>query len=116
MRLLVRIVVLVFILGPLCMTIVATAYQVLLPDCVEPDQRGITNGINVLLAFVAGMALLLLAFRLWEQQPAVIFHDDPQLRQMTRDRARNDTQRKQRSERGSSRNEQHSARDQFRNA
>jgi MFS family permease len=69
----IEMVVAIFILGPLCMTIVATAYQVLLPDCVEPEQRGITNGINVLLAFVAGMILLLLAFRLWEQQPAVVF-------------------------------------------
>jgi Na+/melibiose symporter-like transporter len=69
----VELVVAVFILGPLCMTIVATAYQVLLPDCVEPEQRGITNGINVLLAFVAGMILLLLAFQLWQQQPVVVF-------------------------------------------
>ncbi|MBM2809538.1 MAG: MFS/sugar transport protein [Chloroflexi bacterium] len=66
-------VVLIFILGPLFLGLAVTAYQVLLPDCVVPEQRGLANGVNVFMGFVGGIGLLLVAFRVWESQPGIVF-------------------------------------------
>lgn len=66
-------VVLIFLLGPLCLGVAVTAYEVLLPDAVVPEQRGTANGINRALGFASGMGLLVVAFQTWEQQPAIVF-------------------------------------------
>ncbi|MBI2887763.1 MAG: MFS transporter [Chloroflexi bacterium] len=67
------IVVLVFILGPLFLGLAVTSYEVLLPDCVVPEQRGTVNGANRAFAYLAGIGLLVLAFRFWEEAAWMVF-------------------------------------------
>lgn len=67
------VVIAVFLVGPLCLSIAVVAYEVLLPDCVVPERRGTVNGVNRMLGFMSGMGLLVLAWRLWEAQPSIVF-------------------------------------------
>ncbi len=67
------VVVAVFVLGPICMGLGSTAYQVLLPDVVVEEQRGTVNGLTRALAFIGGIALLVVAAGVWESQPDVVF-------------------------------------------
>lgn len=67
------IVVAIFLLGPIFVGLSVTAYEVLLPDCVVPEQRGTVNGLSRLLGFATGIGLLLVASALWESQQGVVF-------------------------------------------
>ena len=66
-------VVLIFVLAPIFLGLAVTAYEVLLPDCVLPRQRGTVNGVNRALGYVGGMGFLVLAFLFWEKAPWAIF-------------------------------------------
>ncbi|HLE81892.1 MAG TPA: MFS transporter [Dehalococcoidia bacterium] len=65
--------VLIFVLAPFFLGLAVTAYEVLLPDCVLPRQRGTVNGVNRALGYVGGMGFLVLAFMFWEEAPWAIF-------------------------------------------
>ena len=65
--------VLIFVLAPIFLGLAVTAYEVLLPDCVLPRQRGTVNGVNRALGYVGGMGFLVLAFLFWEKAPWAIF-------------------------------------------
>lgn len=65
--------VLVLILGPLALSLVVVPYQALLADSVVPEQRGTVSGISVFLGMAGGLALLVAAWRLYEQHQALVF-------------------------------------------
>jgi len=67
------IVVAVFVLGPLLLGMGVIAYEVLLPDTVVEEQRGLANGVNRALGFVGGIIFLILAAQAWQSQQWLVF-------------------------------------------
>ncbi|MBI2910764.1 MAG: MFS transporter, partial [Chloroflexi bacterium] len=65
--------VLIFIAAPVFLSVAVVAYEVLLPDCVVPEQRGTVNGVARGLGFAGSIGLMLLAFLLWQTHPWAVF-------------------------------------------
>ncbi len=65
--------VIIFILGPVFLSLAVVAYEVLLPDCVVPDQRGTANGVARALGFAGAIGLVLFAFLFWQTHPWAVF-------------------------------------------
>lgn len=69
----VAVVIAIFLLGPVFLGLAVTAYEVLIADCVVPEQRGTVNGFSRMLGFITSILLLLVAASMWESQPAAVF-------------------------------------------
>jgi len=52
---------LIFVLGPVLLGMAVTAYEVLLPDTMVENQRGLASGVNRALGFLGGIVFLIVA-------------------------------------------------------